>query len=235
MAGYIKFYRDIQEHWIYKDNDYLKVWVEMLFCARYLKEPKTDTYKKILYTLNYGDFIFGYPSWSERLNIGQQKLRTLILKMIVDGMIVLIKKHSKFTLYNIVNYEKFNKQTNNLQDLDNIILEETTNKQTNKQVTSRQQADNKQTTTKKKDKKDKKERSKDKTAIEIAIYDFQEFRKKIRKPMTDRAVELLIINLNKLASDDETKIAILNQSILNSWQGVFAIKEDDKKNSKNWK
>lgn len=66
-----------------------------------------------------------------------------------------------------------------------------------------------------------------KTAIEIAIEDFKEFRKKIKKPMTDKAVQLLHIELNKFAEDDETKIAILNQSIVNGWQGVFPLKEKD--------
>jgi hypothetical protein len=62
--------------------------------------------------------------------------------------------------------------------------------------------------------------------LKTAIEDFKEFRKKIKKPMTDRAVELLIDKLNKLASDDETRIAILNQSIVNGWQGVFPLKQD---------
>ncbi len=66
-----------------------------------------------------------------------------------------------------------------------------------------------------------------KTALESAIDDFKEFRKKIKKPMTERAVELLIDNLNKLASDDETKIKILNQSIVNGWQGIFELKQKD--------
>lgn len=67
--------------------------------------------------------------------------------------------------------------------------------------------------------------SKEISALAIAIDDFKEFRKKIKKPMTDRAVELLYIELNKLASDDEIKIAIINQSIVNSWQGVFPLKD----------
>lgn len=67
-----------------------------------------------------------------------------------------------------------------------------------------------------------------KSAFENAIDDFIEFRKKIKKPMTDRAIQLLHIELNKLASDDETKIAIINQSIVNSWQGVFPLKDQAK-------
>ena len=59
-----------------------------------------------------------------------------------------------------------------------------------------------------------------------AIKDFISMRKQIKAPMTDRAVKLMLQKLDTLASDDETKIAILNQSILNSWKGIFPIKEE---------
>lgn len=65
----------------------------------------------------------------------------------------------------------------------------------------------------------------ERTALENAMDDFKEYRMKIKKPMTDRAVQLLYSELNRLSVDDETKIAILNQSIVNGWQGVFALKE----------
>jgi hypothetical protein len=70
-------------------------------------------------------------------------------------------------------------------------------------------------------------------ALEIAIGDFKDFRKKIKAPMTDRAESLLRGELEKLApSDDEKKIAILNQSIMNGWKGVFALKDGGKSNQK---
>lgn len=47
--------------------------------------------------------------------------------------------------------------------------------------------------------------------------------------MTDKAVELLRVKLDKLAQDDETKIAIINESIINCWQGVFPLKDDKPK------
>lgn len=72
--------------------------------------------------------------------------------------------------------------------------------------------------------KSKEKEINNKTALESAIDDFKAFRTKIKKPMTDKAIELLKGKLDKLASDDETKIAILNQSILNGWQGVFELK-----------
>ena len=74
---------------------------------------------------------------------------------------------------------------------------------------------------------------KDKTALEIAIDDFKDFRKKIKSPMTDRAVKLLLTELEKLTSDDEAKIAIINQSIMRGWKGVFPLKEEQQPQSSN--
>ena len=54
--------------------------------------------------------------------------------------------------------------------------------------------------------------------------DFIEMRIRIRKPMTVRAGELTIMDLNKLSRDENTQVNILNQSIKNSWQGVFPLK-----------
>lgn len=64
-------------------------------------------------------------------------------------------------------------------------------------------------------------------ALERALSDFEQMRKSIKKPMTDRARTLLVSNLKKLAGGDVNKmVAILEQSILNSWAGVYALKED---------
>lgn len=74
-----------------------------------------------------------------------------------------------------------------------------------------------------KKRKEKKEHS---SALEIALENFVVFRKKIKKPLTEYALELLLDKLSTLAQDDETKILILNQSILNGWMGVFPLKKE---------
>ncbi|MDD3253933.1 MAG: hypothetical protein PHV18_15420 [Lachnospiraceae bacterium] len=61
--------------------------------------------------------------------------------------------------------------------------------------------------------------------VNRAICDFIEYRKKTGKAMTDRAIELMIGSLNKLSSDPADQVEILNQSIMNGWQGVFPLKE----------
>ena len=62
-----------------------------------------------------------------------------------------------------------------------------------------------------------------------ALHDFEDMRKQIKKPMTDRAKTLLVGKLDKLAQSPEAQIAILQQSILHSWQDVYALKAVDEK------
>ena len=56
------------------------------------------------------------------------------------------------------------------------------------------------------------------------ILAFKDMRKTIKKPLTDHALKLLLNKLDKLEDSDAGKIAVLEQSIMNSWQGVFELK-----------
>lgn len=69
--------------------------------------------------------------------------------------------------------------------------------------------------------------------LEKAMDDFTKHRKAMKKPLTDRARELILMDLERLAPNDpETQIAIINQSIKRGWQGVFPLKDDDTKPAK---
>ena len=59
-----------------------------------------------------------------------------------------------------------------------------------------------------------------------ALMDFANMRKSIKSPLTERAMKLLLTELNKLSEDRNTQIAIINQSILNNWKGVFPLKNN---------
>ena len=70
-------------------------------------------------------------------------------------------------------------------------------------------------------------------ALAEAVQAFKEMRVRIRKPMTHTAVELMLKRLEKMAPGDEEKqIAILMQSVENSWTGVWEVKEPEKKQEK---
>ena len=59
------------------------------------------------------------------------------------------------------------------------------------------------------------------------LVEFVKFRKLIKKPMTNKALELIIAKLNKLGQSDRERVAILNQSIERGWAGVFSLKDEE--------
>ena len=67
----------------------------------------------------------------------------------------------------------------------------------------------------------------DDDALDDAIKDFIEHRRKLRKPMTDKAIELLINKLNKLAPNNTSeKVELINTAIESGWQTVYPRKKD---------
>ncbi len=62
-----------------------------------------------------------------------------------------------------------------------------------------------------------------------AIKDFVDMRKRIKKPLTERALNILFVKLDTLSGgNDSNKIKILENSILNCWQGIFELKPEQK-------
>ncbi len=69
--------------------------------------------------------------------------------------------------------------------------------------------------------------------LKQTLKDFIDMRIKIKSPMTDKAFDMLLKELNKLASTDELKIQILEQSIINNWKSVYAIKPQNNNSKSN--
>ena len=97
----------------------------------------------------------------------------------------------------------------------------------NRPTTDQQPTTNKKIKNIKKVKEDKEIIYSDSPELNEAIISFIDYRKSIKKPMTDRAVTLLLGKLNKLSNSIPEQIEILNQSIMNGWQGVFPLKNEN--------
>ncbi len=133
--------------------------------------------------------------------------------------------------YLLLEYGKINRNVDITEDSVNIIRENVNIISQSRVEESRVEKSNKP-----------KRRSREK---EPAIYfqndllnqtflDFINMRKKIKKPMTDKAIELAIKKLEALSKtssgesgemDEEMAMQILEQSIMNCWQGLFPLKE----------
>lgn len=62
--------------------------------------------------------------------------------------------------------------------------------------------------------------------VKETIFEFIKMRKLIKKPLTDFALKKICNALKKLSSDPLEQVAILEQSIINNWQGIFPLKNN---------
>jgi predicted amino acid-binding ACT domain protein len=58
--------------------------------------------------------------------------------------------------------------------------------------------------------------------------EYLSMRKKIKKPATNKAIELVKSKLNSFSTNEDLQIKVLEQSILNCWQNVYPLKDEDK-------
>ncbi|NFL46347.1 helix-turn-helix domain-containing protein, partial [Clostridium botulinum] len=85
---------------------------------------------------------------------------------------------------------------------------------------------------KEKEKKEKKtefdelieEYTEDETLKET-LYEFIKMRKTIKAAITTTGLKRILTRLDKLASTENDKIGILDNSIMNSWKGIFQLKD----------
>ena len=75
--------------------------------------------------------------------------------------------------------------------------------------------------------------------LNSAFVDFIEYRKKIKKPLTDKAIQLNIKELEDLSKnsfgemDNNKAIKIINQTIKKGWSGFYPLKEEKNKSNAN--
>ena len=68
----------------------------------------------------------------------------------------------------------------------------------------------------------------DNEVLKTSLYEFIKMRKMIAKPCTDFGLKKLLSKLDKLGQTDEEKIAIVDQSTMCNWQGLFPLKDEYK-------
>lgn len=220
--GFIKIHRSMLDWEWYKDTNTFALFFHCLLIANW----KDGKFMGV--AVPRGSFVSSYSQLAEQTNLSVQNVRTAISHLKLTGELT-VKSHAKFSVFTVVNYNKY-------QD-DNRLA--------NTQLTDDQQAANRQLTTieEYKEKKEKKEVKEIKNKyypndekLDQAFSDYVAMRKFIKKPMSDRAVELAIEKLNKLSGgDNDVAIEILNQSVTNSWQGLFPLKDyQQKANATDW-
>lgn len=224
-------------------NGYVKIYRKLLSWGWYSNSPVKDTFIHFLLTANFkdmpwqnivierGQLVTSYPKLAESLGFTVQQIRTAILKLKSTGEIT-VKTTNKFQLVTVVNFEDYQ----SYEDETNRQI----NTQINRQITDNQQTNNRQITDNQQQRKnDKNIRIKEdkkyiysdslskiqNEELKQTLNDFIDMRKTIKKPLTGKALNLIISKLDTMANDDSEKILILEQSIMSNWQGIFPLKD----------
>ena len=122
--GWIKIHRALLDHWCATEPEALAVWVRLL-CEANFEDKKANVYGQLV-EVKRGQVVYGRKEFSKRSGVTEMKLRRIMSVLESDGMIIQ-HKSSKFTLVSITYYDEY-------QDA-------------NQQTTSKQPANNQQTTT----------------------------------------------------------------------------------------
>ena len=178
MEGWIKLHRKLLDHWIFKNEKYLKAWIWFLLKANH-KENKILMGAEIM-DIERGEFVTSIYKICEATGLTSQNVRTLI-RLLENDQMINKRTTSKLTKITILNYDSYQ------------IDQQTDNKQTNKPLTSAQQTANKPVTT---DNNDKNENNDKKNIIAtdfigLILIEFQEVYKILRN------VEYEITNVGK--------------------------------------
>jgi len=217
--GWISVHRQIQEHWLWEEKPFSKgqAWIDLLLLASHYDNK--FLLGNELIDIKAGSFITSEKKLMERWGWGNTKVRNFLNLLEKDGMIKreTTTKRSGIT---IVNYSDFQ-------------ISQSADKAPAKRKQSTRKA---QANTINNDNNDNNENNVNKYSdfqpLNDAIIAFIDYRKKLKKPMTDRAIELFIKKLNELSPVVEEQIEIINQSIINGWQGIFPLKDKQKAQTK---
>lgn len=209
MAGWIKLHRKLKDSLVFDNPDLLKVWIWCLLKATH------DDYTQMIglqeVELKKGQFIFGRKVAANELKMSESKTYRLIKKL--ENMQNLnIKANNKFSVITIENWGLYQSDDckSEQQSEQQMNNKRTTNEQqmnTNKNIKNIKNINNIYTLF---------DSYSDNADLRQALRDYSIMRNKIKAPLTERAVTLLLNKLDALASTDELKIKLLENATLSN-------------------
>ena len=226
--NWIKLNRSLMDNDLWKEKPFSKgqAWVDLLMMARW--KDGEQIHRGQVYHRRRGDVCCSLSFLAERWGWSRDKTRRFIRTLERTSMCTLNATPNDTSIH-IEKYSDFQdgRTTDNTTDK---ATSKATNKATNKAY-------------KKKEKNEKKEKNTppykspqgdaeleaevNQLPFEMRsiVFEFIEHRKEIRHPFTVRGLRMMLKKLNELSGGNiQTSTKILEQSIANGWQGIFALK-----------
>jgi hypothetical protein len=221
MKGYIKLHREISDHWLWDEKPFSKgqAWVDILLMANH--DTKKFTLGNELVEVERGSCITSELKLMDRWGWSKTKVRDYLELLQKDKMLVKNSDKKKTTL-TVCNYCIWqDSETTEKPQKNHRKTTERPHKNTNKNEEECEEVKNNIYSNFTHD-----------PDLMQAILDFIEMRKKLKKPMTDKAIEMMLKKLSKLGDTDEKKIAILQESVMKSWTDIYELKGDSNGSNK---
>lgn len=176
MENFLGMNRQVLTHWVYSDIYAWRVWSHILFSAQFSKTDNHVNVNGYWITQEYGEFLFGRDSWSSKLQVPEQRLRTLMKKFEKEEMIRKTEKgNSRCSVYAVCNYAKFNQidnqHANQQNSLEPQAFEEDANQHSNRDANQRPTSDQPATNHNKEYKKKEEEYKEDKQDKHLSDLD----------------------------------------------------------------
>lgn len=104
MAGWVKLHRTIKEHWIWKDANRLKWWIDILLSVNH--EPKKVLISKQLIECGRGQSLTSLAAWAAQWGVSIKVVRTFFDTLEMDGMIVR-ETGNRWARLTVCNYDTY--------------------------------------------------------------------------------------------------------------------------------
>lgn len=228
--GWILLHRKLQENPIWTSSqpfDMRSAWVDLLMLVNHADVETVFDYKP--FVVHRGQYLTSVRKLSTRWSWSKDRVLKFLRLLESLGMIHKESTNQR-TLITIENYDVY-------QDCQDTERTRSRTRSGHKADTT-QDTGSPQTNNEKNDKRMIKNENKYYPTDEVldkAFADYVAMRKQIKKPMTDRAIELSMKRLYDLSAGDNDKaVKILNQSVMNCWQGLFELKGESRTQTIDW-
>lgn len=221
MEGWIKLHRKILDNAIFDNADLLKVWIWCLLKATH--EDYTQMVGLQTVELTKGQFITGRFKGAEELKLNPSTFYKY-LKVLEKLNMIVLNSNNKMTVVTVANWGKYQLDENETcQQNNNNVTTKEQQSNTNKNIKNNKNINNIYSTF---------DSYSENSDLRQALRDYSQMRNKIKAPLTERAVTLLLNKLDALASTDDLKIKLLEQAIMSNWKSVYPLKEEKQQKPK---
>jgi len=103
-SGWIKIFRSIRSHWIWKDPVKFQWWIDILLEVNHTRKTVAIGYK--LFDCEKGECLLSLKNWAERWNVSKTVVNNF-LKMLENDSMIITKNETVTTRITICNYDTY--------------------------------------------------------------------------------------------------------------------------------